>query len=245
MSSSFNKGFTLVEMLVVVSIIVIISTVVMINFPQYSAHQQLQLAAQDVLTTIRETQLYGIAVRGETVGSQIVYKSQGIYIDPDFILDPSVPESLRPKAGTYFMSYIDADHTIGNPTSLVEGFNQPDCLPNSLGGPCVKRELSEPIRITRLCVSYDGTEANELCSDGTNPITAIDILFQRPEPEPKIWAFDASGNRRPGLVKYAKIFLEAIAENNVPINTGTKIVWLHNTGQVSVIGEESKASGGK
>jgi prepilin-type N-terminal cleavage/methylation domain-containing protein len=235
MSLSFNRGFTLIEMLVVVAIVVIISTVTLLNFPQFSASQQLQITAQDVLTTMRETQLYGIAVRGETAtttttGTETVYKSQGVYINPSFV--PSQ------NNGAYFMTYIDADHVIGS-SDGNEGFNRTDCKTdspdndNDLAGPCLVKPISPPIRATRFCVSYDNS--TERCSDdATAPITAIDILFQRPEPEPKIWGFNASG-RIVGTALYATMTLEAVTDTNVPIDgTGIKTVQIYNTGQISI-----------
>jgi prepilin-type N-terminal cleavage/methylation domain-containing protein len=229
MSLSFNRGFTLIEMMVVVTIVVIISSVTLLNFPKFSASQQLQLTSQDVLTTMRETQLYGIAVRGETAGTEKVYKSQGIYIDSDYF----GTDSTDPPVGTYFLSYIDVDHVVGG-TDPFEGFNQSVCSVNAAEGPCIRKDISAPVKITKFCVSYgSGTER---CSDDASaPITAIDILFQRPEPEPKIWAFNASGRILGTPALYATMTLEAVTDTNVPIDgTGIKTIQIYNTGQISI-----------
>lgn len=252
-----NRGFTLVEMMVVVSMVVIMSTVALLNFPKYSANQQLQLGAQDVLTTIRETQIYGIAVRGVASGTETVYKSQGIYIDPDFISG---------KTGSYFMPYVDADYTIGlssDANTAKLGFNRTNCdkTPTQQteieAGPCFVKEIAEPIKAIDFCVSFDGTTTRCFRPDYStdtplvpgvkNSISAVDILFQRPEPEPKIFAFDQGGTRiedsagNPKEARYVKVYLAAVLNDAPVAGAGVKSVQVWETGQVSVVGEEARS----
>jgi prepilin-type N-terminal cleavage/methylation domain-containing protein len=258
-----NRGFTLVEMMVVVSMVVIMSTVALLNFPKYSANQQLQLGAQDVLTTIRETQIYGIAVRGVASGTETVYKSQGIYINPTFL--NYLPVSDRPTE-SYFMSYVDADYIIGSSDLTNLGFNRTDCrtatppttpFPEETKGPCFVKKISEPIRAVDFCVSFDGTTERcfnpENSTDANvvpgvkNSITAVDILFQRPEPEPKLFAFNQGGTRiedspgNPKEARYIKIYLVAASNNAAIEGAGEKSVQVWDTGQVSVVGEEARS----
>ena len=78
-----NKaGFSIIELIIVLSIVIIISTVILVNFPDFNSRIALQLEGQNVSVTIRETQVFGVAVRGETdPGSgSLVYPDYGIYL---------------------------------------------------------------------------------------------------------------------------------------------------------------------
>ncbi|MBI4136238.1 MAG: hypothetical protein HY481_01670 [Candidatus Vogelbacteria bacterium] len=70
-------GLTLIEMLVVITIFLIMTAVVMANFPAFRDRTGLQLIAQEIATTIRQAQVYGIGTRA--AGG--AFKSHGLYFD--------------------------------------------------------------------------------------------------------------------------------------------------------------------
>jgi prepilin-type N-terminal cleavage/methylation domain-containing protein len=57
-----SAGFTLIELIVVVSILVIITTVMLANHARYGSSVILQNLAYDVALSIRQAQVYGISV---------------------------------------------------------------------------------------------------------------------------------------------------------------------------------------
>ena len=73
-----DRGFTLVEMIVVISIFTIMTGVVLANLPQFRERTALQLVAQKMAITIREAQVYGVGVK--SFGTE--FPSHGIYFYP-------------------------------------------------------------------------------------------------------------------------------------------------------------------
>ncbi|KKW24078.1 MAG: hypothetical protein UY68_C0014G0022, partial [Parcubacteria group bacterium GW2011_GWF2_52_12] len=79
MHSTKQKGFTLIEMLVVTVIIIIITSIVVSSLPDFRSQKELELTAQQVLAGLKEMQVSGISGR-----------SQGI-TENDIITMTSVP----------------------------------------------------------------------------------------------------------------------------------------------------------
>lgn len=72
-----RAGFSLIEMLVVLTIFIIMLGVVLANFPAFRDQTALQLIAQEIAITIRQAQVYGIGTRA--AGGE--FKSHGLYFD--------------------------------------------------------------------------------------------------------------------------------------------------------------------
>lgn len=59
-----TRGFTLVEMLIVVGIFTVMSAIILANYPEFRGRSALDNLAAQVATVFREAQVYGISVRG-------------------------------------------------------------------------------------------------------------------------------------------------------------------------------------
>lgn len=83
-SSRSERGFTIIELLITISIVVVISSVILINYPKFSNTIKLNNLAYDIALSIREAQTYGINVRGFEsnfdVGYGIHFKSDNSWI---------------------------------------------------------------------------------------------------------------------------------------------------------------------
>ena len=90
--SSKSLGFSLIEMLVVISIFVIVTGIVLVNLPAFRDKSSLDLVAQEIALTIRQAQVFGIGTRAFGANA---YPSHGIYLDPNqrqqFILFADLP----------------------------------------------------------------------------------------------------------------------------------------------------------
>ncbi len=75
-----SSGLTLIEMMVVITIFIIMTAVVMANFPAFRDKTGLQLIAQEIATTIRQAQVFGIGTRA---AGALEFPSHGIYFDLD------------------------------------------------------------------------------------------------------------------------------------------------------------------
>ncbi|MCI0619672.1 type II secretion system GspH family protein [Candidatus Wolfebacteria bacterium] len=78
-----RAGFTLVELLVVISIFTIISLVVLFKNTQFNSQIILSNLAYDVALSIREAQVYGLSVREATPGSGSFEYAYGVHFSSD------------------------------------------------------------------------------------------------------------------------------------------------------------------
>jgi prepilin-type N-terminal cleavage/methylation domain-containing protein len=62
--SKLQVGFTLIEMVVVLAVVAIITAIILTSLPSFRDNVSIDLTAQNVATTIREGQIYGMAELG-------------------------------------------------------------------------------------------------------------------------------------------------------------------------------------
>ncbi len=75
-----SRGFSLVELLVTISIFVAVTGVVLINFPSFSSHIALDNLAHEVALAVRQAQVFGSSSREFGTGSGI-FLSRGAHFD--------------------------------------------------------------------------------------------------------------------------------------------------------------------
>lgn len=64
-----QAGFTLVELLVVMGIVIIVSSVILANNSRFGGNVLLENLAYDIALSVRQAQIYGIAVRSFSAGN--------------------------------------------------------------------------------------------------------------------------------------------------------------------------------
>lgn len=74
-----RQGFTLIELMISVSILVIVSTLILASYPKFSDNADLTLAARTVVSSIRAAQFYGIGVKEFGPGE---FPAYGVYFGP-------------------------------------------------------------------------------------------------------------------------------------------------------------------
>jgi len=167
----FTTGFTLVELLVTISIFAILTGVVLFNQTKFNSTILLTNLAYDTALTIRQAQTYGINIKEFGSSKFVPY---GVHFD---ITDPVNNKSFILFADTNY----DYDTERG------------DGLYNGSNG----AEVPEPSRceVDMGCVNrYSikrGNYIGELCfvnDDGTDDcgVKTLDIVFQRPNPDAHI-----------------------------------------------------------
>jgi prepilin-type N-terminal cleavage/methylation domain-containing protein len=210
-----ERGFTLVELLVTISVFVLVTMVVLVNQSDFNSGVLLNNLAYDLALTTRQAQSYGINVRG-TAGSSLdastVFPPYGVQFDmsqkTQFALYADVVGEIDGKLGNGIY-----DAGLAAPCA---GDASPQC-----------RELVERYTIKRgnfiekLCITQGTTES---CSDGTGKLS---ITFRRPDPDAVIRAEGFGG---PGLASSARIVVAS------PKGT-TRSIAVYETGQISVQGE--------
>ncbi|MDR3571015.1 MAG: prepilin-type N-terminal cleavage/methylation domain-containing protein [Candidatus Pacebacteria bacterium] len=151
---SGSKGFTVIELLVVCAIIVVITALVLIDNNKFGGDVQLENFAYDVALSVRQAQVYGIAV--ERFGTSCSGSTDcfGSGYGMHFALSSPTQYLLfndENNTGVYSASVLPSE-IVGTPDRITQGFY--------ISGLCVVSGISQTCQSTN----------------------QIDIMYIRPEP---------------------------------------------------------------
>ena len=186
-----ERGFTLVELLVVTAIFVVITGMILANHNRFGGRVILQNLAYDIALSIRQAQVYGISVRqfgGTFSGYGMHFVLSGPGVNPTtYVLFadiyPSVPNGL-----------YDADQG-----EQVES--------NTIAG---------GYRIVDLCALR--LDVPRSTPEDCDSITSLDVLFRRPEPDAFISINGVSGVAdQSALQQRARIIVESLRGERMSI----------------------------
>jgi prepilin-type N-terminal cleavage/methylation domain-containing protein len=159
-----QKGFTLVELLVTISIFVILTGIVLFNQTKFNSTILLTNLAYDTALTVRQAQTYGINIKEFNVGS-----SEGEFL----------PYGVHFEKGA--KSFILFTGISANSSGIFTG-NTTTCQ-KSEG--CVTRyNIKRGNYIKDICNEVLDIGVTE-CSSGKS-MTNLDIVFVRPNPDAQI-----------------------------------------------------------
>lgn len=198
-----SRGFTLIELMVAISIITVLSGVVLWN--QSIAVQQVALsnAVQEISVRIREAQIYGVGVRVVEDGSGGTFEvSYGIHVD---------------NGGGDILLFADKDasETYSGTSACVLGVSE-ECLD--------KFTFTNGIIISDICGEWGGSER---CASSFAGLESLDILFRRPNPRANPQFLNNGGNAFSQFTdSYAKIKIE----NNLG---DCRMIKVYETGQLT------------
>jgi prepilin-type N-terminal cleavage/methylation domain-containing protein len=216
-----KKGFTLIEMMVVIGIFGVLTAIVVFNYGDFNANILVTNTAHEIAVTAREAQVFGLGSRGFTDSSE-VKKFQypyGVF----FSLNTDTTKRR-------VISFRDLDELGTN------GYGQCNDAPNGVGTCDCAGELTDEcfqslifqnnIRITELRLGVTGQEVDTcLYEDPNDPTKEIAVSFKRPNPEAYIVDQIGGGSG----YAFAQIKVEAKRGNAKPA-----YVLIRDTGQISV-----------
>jgi prepilin-type N-terminal cleavage/methylation domain-containing protein len=102
-----HNGFTIVELLVVLSIMLVFSAILIVSFNRQSGPRNLKISQSQLATNIRKTQSYILSARNISSGSsQVPAKYYGL--------------SLERNANQYTVLGIDAAYTLNTPLETIK-----------------------------------------------------------------------------------------------------------------------------
>lgn len=169
------RGFTLVEMLVVLAIITIVTSIVLFGQGTFNRSISLTDTAYTVALSIREAQSLGLSSR---IFSGVQNAGYGTHFA---------------RGSNSYIMFVDTQKPASNPapaTCLVSSGSTPDtkpgnCLYDSITSPDAifqTATIGKGFTIKRFCgtLSSGGTK---VCSDDSTPIDTLDIVYVRPNPE--------------------------------------------------------------
>lgn len=149
-----NKAFTLVEILVSISIITVLMAVTVFSYSSFNDKIALTEAGQEMLIAFRQAQSYGVNVRETSIGSNDFAKTFGIYFN-------------YTNSPTSYYIFVDKD---SNKTYS-------DALGSCGGAECIEKiDLDRGIRITGITT---GPALSAICNS-LPPNDVMIALFQRP-----------------------------------------------------------------
>lgn len=201
----FKKGFTILELIVSISIVTVILTVVILNQSTYTDDLALSNLADEISLTISQAQAYGVGVRESSPGSNEFSLSYGLSFST------LAPSGLNKQIYLYFIDR-NGDRFYGGDSSCVISESS-ECLE--------KFNITRGNYIDSLCAIM--SFGNEDCSMGR-----VDVSFKRPKTEAQLSLFDSGGTQyNPPELLGARIVLTSPSG-------AVRSVIVYNTGQISV-----------
>ncbi len=214
---NYQKGMTLIEMLMVVFIFMTISTMILFNYGKFESSISLQNLADDIALSIREAQSYAIGARGIPNGDvnnpDKFFKDYGIHF-ANLNPSPVSPTGGSTKSFVFFVDFSDYgrykykenDSSCGD---LIDIHNE-----------CYKV----------ISISSADYISNIKSSSG-DVLKGVNILFSRPYPEPSFCIITNTSNYECSI-NTSISYIEIEVKN--PRTDKTKTVTITNTGQIVV-----------
>lgn len=208
------RGFTLIELLVVCAIIIVISALILVDNNKFGGDVTLENLAYDVALTLRQTQVYGIAVERFGNGNCIADSSNCFSAGYGMHFALSDP--------THYYLFADLENTGVFDANYPTSQTYPD-------GEIVETDaLDQGYYITGLCV------VPEIGGTTCTPVSEVDILYKRPEPEAYI---SASASNSPPASCVQNPLSDCYFESEITLEDpkgDTRTVLVDATGQISV-----------
>jgi len=210
------RGFTLVEMIVVLAIIVIITGIVLNSQNDFNRALTVTDTAYTVALTVREAQTFGLSSRTYSTASNAAY---GV----DFA--SSTPKNYTLFADVYPIAPGSSSAYCPGHTA---GSGNPDAKPGNCTFDAGQSETLQSFtfgrgfQITNIC-GHDTGNTFRCTSNGY--LTGIDIVFLRPNTDSVV-----TGRTSGTFVK----LLDASIQITAPSGSGTRYVCVTQAGEISV-----------
>lgn len=212
---SRQKGFTLIELIASIAVFTIVTGVILYNYAQFNTNVLITNYAYDVALTIRQAQVYGVAVRERVAGQGDFNASYGVHF-----------ENASPNS---FVFFADSNNGTGNRANIYDsGLNNSGVSDESLG----TSYLPGAYVFKNFCVIQNSAPQDRssgvVCTGGDlggGALSSLDISFTRPEPDAHI--------RVNGIQTTVESYREATVCIKSPLGKVRQVI-VESTGQIWV-----------
>lgn len=205
-----QKGFSLVELMVVIGIFAVISGVVLFNYGRFSSNLVVTNLAYQAAIAVREAQIYGISVKqaSSTAGFSTPY---GVWFSKD----------VNSGAGIQnFYLFADNPSKTGSKNIRESDMSEDE---EAFG-------MSGSNRIKYFCVI---SSSGSFCSD-SGKLDALSIIFRRPDANAHIYGFLGGAGVYNSVAGTDKEFDRAEIMFTSGQGDKTARMTVYNNGQISV-----------
>lgn len=203
-----NKGLTLIELIVVISIFLVITTTVIFNYGTFNSNVSLQNLTDDVALSIRKAQ--GFAIGARAVGDNF-RNSYGMHFSPD----KNPLGSLSGSDKSFLMFSVPTS----DPKKYTDNGSMNDVCGNG------SNQCMELFNI----MSADNIR--ELRIDDVSKVSgSIDIIFTRPNTRAY---FCYRANASSDCIVASRVDI-IISNGQIDDKERTKTISVQNTGQISI-----------
>lgn len=206
-----SRGFSLIELLVVVAIMVIVTTAVLFRQSKFSSDILITNMAYEVALAIREAEIYGISSKGDVQSADNNFKVGygvhfGLHLNTDgksnrYFMFVDEPVSVSPQGDALFNYFYQSTSNIVEDTIMAQG------------------------NILRFCGIGAGVKT--CVQDGLNDDMVMNIVFVKPNPEAHITMGTMAGSD--GVVYGSAIIVVESA-----LGDKCRTIRVDSSGQVSV-----------
>ncbi|MDO8493451.1 MAG: type II secretion system protein [bacterium] len=236
-----NRGFSLIELMVTISIFIMLTSFTLANYPKFSNKLSLDLLAQDLALSLRQAQIFGSSVLGSKStgipGQTKTFGAYGIHFQtptPDlpaytYLLFANISDSSFDTQNSIRRFNLDPEPGPGVPLDVNLPCGDPD-----QDNECLQKFLvSGRNKIKYLCANFiplvDVPDRVANCAgDSNNQLNALDIVFVRPNLDAHLVPMDITGPIINVPISNVGIVLES------PGGEYHKTIVVWKTGQISV-----------
>jgi prepilin-type N-terminal cleavage/methylation domain-containing protein len=212
--SSQKKGFTMMELVVVMAIFGILTSITVYNYGKFNGNIIMTNMAYEIALSVREAQVYSLGVRGSDGNFDTRY---GIY----FNINNS--QNFVFFADRIGNKICEINEETGDACSIEvcddESKNECETL----------NTLTRGINIVKICGSVVGVEPMDFetgnCSSGASNMNVATITFERPNPDAFVYNMDS------GAIAEELRNISVLIEAN---NGAKRAVYIRENGQISV-----------
>ena len=178
MTKTDNKAFSLIELLVSISIVTMITTIVMFGYTNFNDTLGVTSAAQEIAVAIRQAQTYGLDVRETKVGAGLFSFAYGIYFDPT-------------NSPSDYYIFVDTNSNKKYDVGSGCGSGATECIE--------RMTLRNNVRVSSICDSVS-------CPPSVTT-KKLDVTFLRPNTDANVYFTDNTGVIVSGPVSLGRVKL--------------------------------------